>query len=206
MTFMLKQGGDKKRVRHQLDGADLALFIPAGDAQIALLQLRGKRAVHPVAAVVALFNALPTIGAGNQRISPQLDDGSSLHQRAVEGSDHHPPFAVGFRMTGVLPAEHVTGVFNHRMLKAAAGTEERNAVFTGIADSDKRTFRVTIRAAGNDPDGIVLRQRVAGGDRRGGEPVIFHRLLQHGGSIVYRQGNGLMGNNIGVIIADEGEA
>ncbi|MCQ4052018.1 hypothetical protein FK514_29370, partial [Klebsiella pneumoniae] len=38
-----------------------------------------------------------------------------------------------------------------------------------------------IRAAGNDPDGIVLRQRLAGGDRWGGEPVIFHRLLQHGG-------------------------
>ena len=90
--------------------------------------------------------------------------------------------------------------------KAAAGAEERNAVFPGIADRGKRAFRVTIRAAGNDPDGIVLRQRLAGGDRRGGEPVIFHRLLQHGGGIVYRQGNGLMGNNIGVIIADEGEA
>lgn len=62
---------------------------------------------------------------------------------------------------------------------------------------------MTIRATGNDPDGIVLGQRLAGDDRWGGEPVIFHRLLQHGGSIVYRQGNGLMGNNIGVIIADE---
>jgi hypothetical protein len=47
VTFMLEQGGDKKRVRHQLDGADLTLFIPAGDAQIALLQLAGKRAVTP---------------------------------------------------------------------------------------------------------------------------------------------------------------
>ncbi|GHK52435.1 hypothetical protein KPZU09_21710 [Klebsiella pneumoniae] len=116
-------------MRHQLDGADLTLFIPAGDAQIALLQLRRKRAAHAVPAVVALFNALPAIGAGNQRIRPQLDDGRGLHQRAAEGSDHHPPFAVGFRMSGVLPAEHVAGVFNHRVLKAAAGAEERNAVF-----------------------------------------------------------------------------
>ena len=76
----------QKRVRHQLDGADLTLFIPAGDAQIALLQLRGKRAAHAVPAVVALFNALPTIGAGNQRIRPQLDDGRGLHQRAAEGA------------------------------------------------------------------------------------------------------------------------
>ena len=60
-------------------------------------------------------------------------------------------------MSGVLPAEHVAGVFNHRVLKAAAGAEERNAVFfPGIADRGKRAFRVTIRAAGNDPDGIVL--------------------------------------------------
>ena len=193
-------------MRHQLDGADLTLFIPAGDAQIALFQLSGKRAVHPVPAVVALFNALPAIGAGNQRIRPQLDDGGGLHQRTAKGSDHHPPFAVSFRMTGILPAEHVTGVFNHRVLKAAAGAEERDAVFAGIADRSKGPLRMTIRATGNDPDGIVLGQRLAGDDRRGGEPVIFHRLLQHGGSIVYRQGNGLMGNNIGVIIADEGEA
>ena len=109
-------------------------------------------------------------------------------------------------MTGILPAEHVTGVFNHRVLNAAAGAEERDAVFAGIADRSKGPLRMTIRATGNDPDGIVLGQRLAGDDRRGGEPVIFHRLLQHGGSIVYRQGNGLMGNNIGVIIADKGEA
>ncbi len=76
----------QKRVRHQLDGADLTLFIPAGDAQIALLQLRRKRAAHAVPAVVALFNALPAIGAGNQRIRPQLDDGRGLHQRAAEGA------------------------------------------------------------------------------------------------------------------------
>ncbi|VTO22224.1 Uncharacterised protein [Klebsiella variicola] len=53
VAFMLEKRGDKKRVRHQLDGADLTLFIPAGDAQIALFQLTGKRAVHPVPAVVA---------------------------------------------------------------------------------------------------------------------------------------------------------
>ncbi len=58
----------------------------AGDAQIALLQLRRKRAAHAVPAVVALFNALPAIGAGNQRIRPQLDDGRGLHQRAAEGA------------------------------------------------------------------------------------------------------------------------
>jgi hypothetical protein len=42
-----------------------------------------------------------------------------------------------------------------------------------IADSGKRAFRVTIRAAGNDPDGIVLRQRVAGGDCGGFQHAVI---------------------------------
>ena len=155
----------QKRVRHQLDGADLTLFIPAGDAQIALLQLRRKRAAHAVPAVVALFNALPAIGAGNQRIRPQLDDGRGLHQRAAEGRS---PSALRCRFPHVRrPASRARcGRIQSPRAESRRRCRGKECCFPGIADRGKRAFRVTIRAAGNDPDGIVLRQRLAGGDRR----------------------------------------
>ncbi len=64
---------------------------------------------------------------------------------------------------------------------------------------------MTIRAAGNDPDGIVLRQRLAGGDRRVASQSYFTGCSSTAAASSIA-GNGLMGNNIGVIIADKGEA
>lgn len=70
---MLEQRRHKKRMRHQLDRADIAIVIPAGHPQIAAFQLTGKRVRNTIVTVIAFRNDRLTIGFGDQRIGAQFN-------------------------------------------------------------------------------------------------------------------------------------
>lgn len=65
-------------------------------------------------------------------------------------------------MGGVLKAEHIAGEFQHDVLQAAAGGQERQVVLAGMADRRKRTGQALIRAAGSDPEGGEITKRFSG--------------------------------------------
>ncbi|VFS25242.1 Uncharacterised protein [Enterobacter cancerogenus] len=109
-------------------------------------------------------------------------------------------------MARIIPAQHVTRVFNQRMLEPAAGAQEGNAVFTRIARGNKGRLRVFIRACRHQPDGIVANQIFGTGQLGRRNPVVVRRELQNSGSVVNSQRDGLVRNNLGIVIADQRNA
>ena len=165
---MLKERADIKWMCHQLNGTNITSLIPTGHTEIAALQLSGKIFRYAVVAVISLRDNIPSVGFGNQRIGPKLNIIRFFYQRAGQRCYHHPTRGVRLRVGGVDPAQHVAGILQNGMLKAATGTQEWDAVFTRIAYRDQRPFQVAIRTAWNDPNGIITYQVLTAADIRCG--------------------------------------
>lgn len=70
-------------------------------------------------------------------------------------------------MNGIDPAHYVAGIFQHSMLKAAAGAQERATLFAGKTNGTQGAVFVLVRAAGHAPDTVeVLQHSVLGNERR----------------------------------------
>ena len=83
IALVLEQRGDKEWMRNQLDRTNLAVIVPAGHPQIALLQFASKIVGNPIITVVSLLNAIATVSARDKRIGAQLNIIRLFNQRAA---------------------------------------------------------------------------------------------------------------------------
>lgn len=147
----------------QFDGAHVAFGVVAADDQREALQIDDEFRIDAEVAVVAFMGVQAAVGPRGAGVRLKNDVAGFFHQRAAKRSDHQPASAVGFRMTGVVPAHHVAGVLDDGVLKTAAGAEERHVVFPRMTDRHKGAVVVTIWAARHHPDGVEILQDVGGG-------------------------------------------
>jgi hypothetical protein len=87
-------------------------------------------------------------------------------------------------MGSIVPAQHVARILNQRMLEAAAGAEERDAVLAGITGGNKRRIHIFIRTCRNQPEGIVANKIFRTAELGGRNPVIIRCNIEYGCGII----------------------
>lgn len=186
----------------QLYAAHLTRLIPGGNAQRVLAQCSTECRVDAKVAVVAFIAAERPIGQGDTRVRFKSYCAALLHQRTTQWRNHLSPARLCFGVTRILPLQHIARVFDDRILKSAAGAQERFAAFPRPANGVEDTRVIMIRTARHDPDSIALRQmRLA--KLFSGDPFCFRSDVQPTGGTFNRKGNSLMGNRTGAVITDQ---
>ena len=109
-------------------------------------------------------------------------------------------------MFGISPAQHIAGIFQHRMLKTAAGAEERSLLFAGEADRSQRTGLIAVGTGRYTPEAIEVCQRCVVVDAIGGQPLELYVQACVFGCHSEGDGNRLVGGDLRVLIADQGDA
>ena len=109
-------------------------------------------------------------------------------------------------MFGIGPAQHVAGKFQHRMLKTAAGAEERSLLFAGKTNGAQGTSFAFVGAGRYAPETVEMRQRRIGVDLFGGQPFELHVAAGLFGDHAQRDGDRLVRGDLRVVIADQGDA
>ena len=110
---------------------------------------------------------------------------------------------VGLGVIRILPAQHVAGILNHRILKTAAGAEKRELLFSRPANGFKHRLIVFIGAARHDPDGVALFHGAQIAELVSREPAKADGGTQMRGGAIDSQRNSLMRNGAGAVIAHQ---
>jgi len=92
------------------------------------------------------------------------------------------------------------------MLKTAASAEERALLFAGETDCAQGAGFAFVRTGRHAPETVEGVQRRIGVDLLGGQPFQLHIALELFGNQPEGDGNRLMGGDLRVVIADQGDA
>ena len=208
-ALRLVQRGDEERVAVELDRAYVAGEIAGGHAQRAAGESRRAGGVQPVAAVVALDSVIAAVHREQPRSRLEANRPRLLDEGAGQWRNHGiggRRLELGVRRCGHAP--HGAGVFEQRVLEAAAGAEERDVVLAGDADGLERPVGVGVGAGRHAPDAVEhlqVRRRVAD-ERRAVDPRPVDRMPRRTRGQTEGERDGPMRDHGWIVVADQRDA
>lgn len=147
------------------------------------------------------------IRLGDQRTFNQLNAVDGFHQRTGQWREQRSR-RIGCCLTvlGIFPPQNVAGVFEYGVLKTATRAEERSLLFAGKADRSQRTALIAVGTGWHAPEAIEVFQRCVVVDVIGGQPLELYVQACVFGCHAEGDGNRLVGGDLRVVIADQGDA
>lgn len=178
-------------MRVELANSRFPVLIGGGDGEPVAHQLVLIFGIQAEIAIELLGGGGGAIRGGGFAAGPDGNVHRFSDQRAAQGRDEeNRRVRIGLGVRGVLHAEDVAGIFEHHVLKSAAGAEERRAVFAGILNGVESSFQAAIRTAGAAEQSLKLREVVG---LVGGEPDRFDGSAESFGGML----NSVIGCDVG---------
>lgn len=104
------------------------------------------------------------------------------------------------------PTQNIARIFQNRVLKTAAGTEERTPLFAGKANGAQCALFTFVGAGRYAPKTIVENECCVDVDLIGDQPIELHGVPQIFGDPFESNRDGLVGGDLRVVVADQGDA
>src|SRR5881394_4199897 len=142
----------------ELDRAQVAVAVGPGLTERAANERAPELRIDSVAAQILRSRLARAVGRRELARAHEPDEPLAVERAASQRRDHvASPVRRGLRVRRVAPAEHGLGVFDHRVLEAAAGAQERHTVLARVADRAERPGQAPVRAAGHAPEAVERR-------------------------------------------------
>src|SRR5271170_1637036 len=143
-----KQSANKEWVRREFHNPCFTSLICSGYFQPCLCQLLLVCRIESEIAVVSFSRPALSIYVGGLRPRIHAHFHGFSHKGATQRSDKQAGCVrVGLRVCGLANSHHISRIFEHQMLRAAARAEKGNFLLSRVLDAEQRAFKAPVRAA-----------------------------------------------------------